>query len=73
MTGFGRLGHFFSSEEVFGVVPDIITCAKGITSGYLPLGAVLFSDKLIGDLKHTHHYFFMVILILAIQLVVQLH
>ena len=42
VTGFGRLGHFFSSEKVFGVVPDIITCAKGITSGYLPLGAVFF-------------------------------
>ena len=58
VTGFGRLGHFFSSEEVFGVVPDIITCAKGITSGYLPLGAVLFSDKLIGDLKHDSSLFF---------------
>ena len=58
MTGFGRLGHFFSSEKVFGVVPDIITCAKGITSGYLPLGAVLFSDKLISDLKHDSSLFF---------------
>ena len=58
VTGFGRLGHFFSSEKVFGVVPDIITCAKGITSGYLPLGAVLFSDKLISDLKHDSSLFF---------------
>ena len=59
VTGFGRLGHFFSSEEIFGVVPDIITCAKGITSGYLPLGAVLFSDQLIADLKMIRPYFFM--------------
>ena len=50
VTGFGRMGHFFSSEEVFDIVPDIITCAKGITSGYMPLGAVLFSDKLLNDI-----------------------
>jgi adenosylmethionine-8-amino-7-oxononanoate aminotransferase len=46
VTGFGRLGHFFSSEEVWGIVPDIITCAKGLSSGYQPLGAVLISDRL---------------------------
>ncbi len=46
VTGFGRLGAWFASEEVFGIRPDIITCAKGITSGYLPLGAVLFSDEI---------------------------
>ena len=44
VTGFGRLGHWFASSEVFGITPDIITCAKGLTSGYLPLGACLFSD-----------------------------
>ena len=38
VTGFGRLGHWFASEAVFGIVPDIITVAKGITSGYVPLG-----------------------------------
>ncbi|MEM0923338.1 MAG: aminotransferase [Pseudomonadota bacterium] len=47
VTGFGRLGHWFASEEVFGIVPDIITCAKGLTSGYLPLGACLFSESFI--------------------------
>ncbi len=47
VTGFGRLGHYFSSEPVFGIVPDIITCAKGITSGYVPLGAFLVSDALL--------------------------
>ena len=49
VTGFGRLGHWFASEDVFGVVPDIITTAKGITSGYQPLGAVLISDRLIRE------------------------
>ena len=50
VTAFGRLGHFFASEAVFEVVPDIITVAKGVTSGYLPLGAVLISDRLIQQL-----------------------
>lgn len=45
VTGFGRLGHWFASEEVFGIVPDMITCAKGLTSGYLPLGACIISDR----------------------------
>jgi len=35
VTGFGRLGHWFASAEVFDIVPDIITCAKGLTSGYV--------------------------------------
>jgi adenosylmethionine-8-amino-7-oxononanoate aminotransferase len=51
VTAFGRLGHFFASEAVFGIVPDIIIVAKGITSGYLPLGAVLISDRLIARLS----------------------
>jgi len=46
VTAFGRLGHWFASEDVFGVVPDIITCAKGLSSGYLPLGAAIYSDKI---------------------------
>src|SRR5690606_15502032 len=45
VTAFGRLGHFFASESVFGIVPDMIVTAKGLTSGYQPLGAVLFSDR----------------------------
>ncbi len=51
VTAFGRLGHFFASEAVFGVVPDIITCAKGLTSGYVPMGAVLISDALISRIQ----------------------
>lgn len=39
MSGFGRTGRWFAIDH-YGVVPDIITCAKGLTSSYLPLGAV---------------------------------
>ncbi|SEM77449.1 Adenosylmethionine-8-amino-7-oxononanoate aminotransferase [Gemmobacter aquatilis] len=46
VTAFGRLGHWFASWEEFGVQPDIITCAKGLTSGYLPLGALIFTDRI---------------------------
>ncbi|WP_374314350.1 aminotransferase, partial [Dongia sp.] len=45
VTAFGRLGHFFASEAVFDIVPDMIVTAKGLTSGYQPLGAVIFSDR----------------------------
>ncbi len=40
ITGFGRCGDWFASSR-FGLDPDIVTCAKGITSGYLPMGAVI--------------------------------
>lgn len=46
VTGFGRLGEWFASDAVFGITPDIITCAKGLTAGYVPMGAALFSDRL---------------------------
>ncbi|WP_254446571.1 aminotransferase [Ruegeria sp. HKCCD8929] len=49
VTAFGRLGHWFASEDVFGIKPDIITCAKGLTSGYSPMGALIVSDRLIDD------------------------
>ena len=45
ICAFGRLGHMFGSER-YGYEPDMITCAKGITSGYAPLGAMIASDKL---------------------------
>lgn len=51
VTGFGRLGYWFASEHVFGVQPDLLTCAKGLTSGYLPLGACLISDRLIREIS----------------------
>jgi len=46
VTAFGRLGHFFASEDEFGVVPDIIISAKGLTSGYIPLSATIYSDEI---------------------------
>ncbi len=54
VTGFGRLGHWFASEDVFGIQPDIITCAKGMTSGYVPMGACIISDRLIADVSGDH-------------------
>ena len=45
VTAFGRLGHFFASEDVFGMVPDIITSAKGLSSAYAPLSATILSDE----------------------------
>jgi len=46
VTGFGRIGHFFASEDVFGMVPDIITAAKGLSSAYVPLSATILSDEI---------------------------
>ncbi len=46
VTAFGRLGHFFASEAEFGIVPDMIICAKGLSSGYIPLSAVIYSDRI---------------------------
>jgi taurine---2-oxoglutarate transaminase len=45
MSGWGRTGQWFAVDN-WRVVPDIITTAKGITSGYIPLGAVIVSDKI---------------------------
>ena len=51
VTAFGRLGQWFASKDVFGIEPDIIVSAKGISSGYVPLGAVhLQRPHLRGDL-----------------------
>jgi hypothetical protein len=46
ICAFGRLGHWFGSER-YGYEPDMITVAKGMTSGYSPLGALLASDRLV--------------------------
>ncbi|WIY27420.1 aminotransferase [Parasedimentitalea psychrophila] len=51
VTGWGRLGHWFASEDVFDIVPDIITTAKGLTSGYVPMGACIISDALIDSVS----------------------
>ena len=45
ICAFGRLGTMFACDK-FGYVPDIITCAKGMTSGYSPIGAMIASDRL---------------------------
>ncbi|MCK7506377.1 MAG: aminotransferase class III-fold pyridoxal phosphate-dependent enzyme [Desulfobacterales bacterium] len=44
MSGWGRTGEWFAVDN-WNVVPDIITTAKGITSGYVPLGAVIVSRE----------------------------
>ncbi|MGI5340354.1 aspartate aminotransferase family protein [Streptomyces sp. CA-181903] len=45
ICAFGRLGTMFACDK-FGYVPDIITCAKGMTSGYSPIGAAVVSDRI---------------------------
>jgi len=60
MTGFGRTGTLWACEQ-FGVVPDLMCTAKGLTSGYLPLGAVLVADRVIeavaeSDLPFEHGF-----------------
>ncbi|HQG03419.1 MAG TPA: aminotransferase class III-fold pyridoxal phosphate-dependent enzyme [Thermoleophilia bacterium] len=54
MSGFGRTGRWFACEH-WDVVPDIMTVAKGITSGYLPLGAVIVSERL-ADWLQDHEF-----------------
>jgi putrescine aminotransferase len=60
ICGFGRLGQWFGQEH-FGFRPDLMTLAKGITSGYQPLGAVMVSDRvadvLIDKGGEFHHGF----------------
>ena len=62
ICAFGRLGHMFGAER-YGYQPDIITCAKGLTSGYSPLGAMIATDRLFepfskGDDSFAHGYTF---------------
>jgi len=49
ICGFGRTGNWFGCDS-FGIKPDIMTMAKGITSGYLPLSAVLLGDRIVETL-----------------------
>ncbi len=62
ICAFGRLGAMFGAER-YGYQPDIITCAKGLTSGYSPLGAMIATDRLFepfgsGDTTFMHGYTF---------------
>src|ERR1700742_3270352 len=45
ITGFGRIGEWFAAPR-YGATPDVITCAKGITSAYAPMGAVADNDRI---------------------------
>ncbi|MEE1622598.1 aspartate aminotransferase family protein [Zafaria sp. Z1313] len=62
ICAFGRIGSMFACQD-FGYTPDIITCAKGMTSGYSPIGAMIASDRLFepfthGDTTFYHGYTF---------------
>ncbi|MFC9552960.1 aspartate aminotransferase family protein [Rhodococcus sp. NPDC056960] len=62
ICAFGRIGSMFACDD-FGYVPDIITCAKGMTSGYSPIGAMIASDRLFepfadGQSMFAHGYTF---------------
>jgi adenosylmethionine-8-amino-7-oxononanoate aminotransferase len=46
ICAFGRLGHMFGASR-YGYQPDMVTCAKGMTSGYSPMGALLVTDRVI--------------------------
>jgi adenosylmethionine-8-amino-7-oxononanoate aminotransferase len=56
ITGFGRLGHWFASER-FDIRPDIVTCAKGLSSSYAAIGAVVATDRVMEPfLQETSMY-----------------
>ncbi len=62
ICAFGRLGEYFGSAR-YGYQPDMITCAKGMTSGYSPIGAMIASDRLVepflhGDTTFSHGFTF---------------
>jgi len=62
ICAFGRVGEMFGAAE-FGYQPDIITCAKGMTSGYSPIGAMIASNRLFepfrsGTTAYAHGYTF---------------
>jgi putrescine aminotransferase len=58
ICGFGRTGNkMFGIEHWGGVIPDVITIAKGITSGYVPLGAAVFSGSIFEVLKSRDRIF----------------
>lgn len=51
ICAFGRIGHMFACDA-YGYVPDMITCAKAMTSGYSPIGATIVSDKVYEPFRH---------------------
>ena len=57
ICAFGRIGHMFACDQ-YGYVPDMITCAKAMTSGYSPLGATIISEKIYEPFKHGDTSFY---------------
>jgi adenosylmethionine-8-amino-7-oxononanoate aminotransferase len=57
ITAFGRIGNYFASDT-YGFVPDMITCAKAMTSGYSPIGATIVSEKIYEPFKHGSTTFY---------------
>lgn len=57
ITAFGRIGEMFASTA-YGVQPDMITCAKGMTSGYSPIGATIVSDRIYEPFRHGSTAFY---------------
>jgi adenosylmethionine-8-amino-7-oxononanoate aminotransferase len=57
ITAFGRIGNMFASTT-YGFQPDMITCAKGMTSGYSPIGATIISDRIYEPFKHGSTAFY---------------
>jgi adenosylmethionine-8-amino-7-oxononanoate aminotransferase len=57
ICAFGRIGSMFACND-YGYTPDIITCAKGLTSGYSPIGAMIASDRLFEDFAHGDTTFY---------------
>ncbi len=55
MAGFGRTGEWFAVDH-WGVVPDLLTMAKGLTSSYLPLGCVAMSDRIAAHFGQNVYY-----------------
>jgi putrescine---pyruvate transaminase len=61
ITGFGRTGHWFASDY-YGLEPDLLVMAKGMSSGYLPIGGVMVADRVAdvlidgGDFNHGFTY-----------------
>ena len=62
ICAFGRLGHWFAYEK-FGIKPDLVTFAKGVTSGYIPLGGVMVGNRVAqvlidkgGEFNHGYTY-----------------
>src|SRR4051794_12766433 len=56
ICSWGRLGHYFGAQR-YDYVPDIITTAKGLTSAYAPMGAVIASDRVAEPFMQGHHTF----------------